>query len=268
MTSVQRPGPWASADRPSALDRVVALVKGSGPSDASFLAPDVQTWFASPEQGLTAAIEGVRGATASRDALARLSPSSLMVVATVVLGRACWAEVTRHGDNGQPETCIAGMTYDAGGAVSRLVWLRAPLVAALEAEELTMVPDGRPLLERYFADLMSSRFREAAARFTPDTIYSHPPYADGAERILFRGREALRRGFATERGPSPARHVIADCWQRDGRVFVEGIIEGIPGGGTFFSTAQITPEGEIARYVAFYSATRILRPQTDISELR
>ncbi len=40
-------------------------------------------------------------------------------------------------------------------------------------------------------------------------------------------------------------------------MFVEGVIEGIPDGGTFFSTAQITPEGEIARYVAFYSATRI-----------
>jgi len=58
-------------------------------------------------------------------------------------------------------------------------------------------------------------------------------------------------------GPSPARQIITDCWQRGGRVFVEGIIEGIPDGGTFFSTAQITQEGEIARYVAFYSATRI-----------
>jgi hypothetical protein len=40
-------------------------------------------------------------------------------------------------------------------------------------------------------------------------------------------------------------------------VFVEGIIEGIPNGGTFFATGQMSPEGEIARYVAFYSATRI-----------
>jgi hypothetical protein len=40
-------------------------------------------------------------------------------------------------------------------------------------------------------------------------------------------------------------------------VFVEGIIKGIPDGGTFFSTAEITREGEIARYVAFYSARRI-----------
>ena len=53
------------------------------------------------------------------------------------------------------------------------------------------------------------------------------------------------------------RQIITHFWQRAGRVFVEGVIEGIPDGGTFFSTAQISSEGEIARYVAFYSATRI-----------
>jgi len=91
------------------------------------------------------------------------------------------------------------------------------------------------VLERHLADLMSSRFREAAARFTADTIYSHPPYAGGTERVLFRGRDALWHGFVTERGPSPARQVITDLWQRGDRVFVEGVIEGIPDGGTFFS---------------------------------
>jgi hypothetical protein len=46
-------------------------------------------------------------------------------------------------------------------------------------------------------------------------------------------------------------------WQRGNRVFVEGAIEGIPNGGSFFSTAELSAEGEIARYVAFYSARRI-----------
>jgi len=108
---------------------------------------------------------------------------------------------------------------------------------------------------------MRSRFEEAAGHFTPGTIYSHPPYAGGAERVLFRGREALWRAFVTERGPSPARQVITHCAQRDSRVFVEGVIEGIPNGGTFFSTGQISPECEVARYVAFYSAARIPRFQ-------
>ena len=156
------------------------------------------------------------------------------------------------------DVCIAGLTYDSRGAVARLVWLRAPLApASSEVDEDEAAPDARPVLEQYFADLMSSRFQEAAANFTAGAIYSHPPYAGGPERVLFRGREALWRGFVTERGPSPARQVITYCAQRGSRVFVEGVIEGIPDGGTFFSTAQITPDGKIARYVASYSATRI-----------
>jgi hypothetical protein len=104
---------------------------------------------------------------------------------------------------------------------------------------------------------MSSRFREAAAHFSADALYSHPPYAGGSERVLFTGREALWRGFEFERGPSPARQVITGFWQSGERVFIEGVVDGLPGGGTFFSTAQISSQGEIARYIAFYSATRI-----------
>ena len=53
------------------------------------------------------------------------------------------------------------------------------------------------------------------------------------------------------------RQVITALWQRHGRVFVEGVIEGIADGGSFFSTAEVTSVGEIARYVAFYSVRRI-----------
>ncbi len=258
MTSVQTGGPRTSAGWPPALEGVLALVEGSGRTAASVLSLDVQTWIASPEKGLAASIEAVSGAAESDGALARLSPSRLTVVAAVVSDGACWAEITRDSQSGQPETCIAGLTYDSGGAVARLVWLCAPLApASSEVDEEKDAPGARPVLEQYFADLMSSRFQEAAAHFTTGAIYSHPPYAGGTERVLFRGREALWRGFVTERGPSPARQVITYCAQRGSRVFVEGVIEGIPDGGTFFSTAQITPEGKIARYVAFYSTARI-----------
>ena len=104
---------------------------------------------------------------------------------------------------------------------------------------------------------MSSRFGDAASHFTAETIYSHPPYAGGRERVLYRGRDALARGFVTDRGASPARQIISALWQRGSRVFIEGVIEGIPRGGSFFSTAQLSAEGKIARYVAFYSARRI-----------
>jgi|SRR5580704_1659053 hypothetical protein len=258
MSSVQSNSPTPDAGAAPALDAVLGLVEGSGGPAPSLLARDVQTWIASPAQGLKASIDAVRGADASTAALADLSPSSFTLAAAAVSDRACWAEVTRRADGEADETSLVGLSYDAGGTVSRLVWLRAPLVQATsEVDETASGPDGRPVLERYLADLQRSNFREAASHFTVETIYSHPPYAGGTERVLFQGREALWRGFVTERGPSPVRQIVTAFWQRGTRVFVEGVIEGIPNGGTFFSTGQITPAGEIARYVAFYSATRI-----------
>lgn len=251
---------------PGALTDALALVEGTGRTSEGHLAPGVQAWLASPEQGLHAGIQSVHGAEATARALASLAPSRVTVLATVGSDRACWAEVARRTD-AEAETCVAGFSFDAAGPVSRLVWLRAPLVPAYDAKARGDTPDARPtrgdtpdgraILERYFADLMNSRFGEAAAHFTPDTLYSHPPYAGGTERILFRGREALWRGFVAERGPSPARQIITGLWQQSGRVFVQGVVEGIPDAGTFFSTAQITPEGEIARYVAFYTSQRV-----------
>ena len=236
---------------------MLAIVGGSDRrASGSCLAPDVRTWIASPEQGRAAAVGSTHGADNARQALARLAPSSLTVVGVAHADDACWAEIERVGD-GRQETCIVGLRCDDAGAVSRLVWLRAALVPARDPGDRNAAPDARTVLGRYFADLMSSRFREAASHFSADTIYSHPPYAGGSERVLYCGREALLRGWVTDRGPSPAQQIITGLWQRGSRVFVEGVIEGIAGGGSFFSTAQLTADGEIARYVAFYSATRI-----------
>ena len=242
--------------RSPALAGIVSLAEGSTADGAVFLAPDVKGWFASPEQGLVADIEAAAGAEAVSAAFARLAPSSMTVVAIADADDACWAEVTRCAD-GDTETCLVRLSYDAAGRVCRVVWLRAPFAPASAVAGSCDAPDGRPILERYFAALQASRFCEAAASFALGTVYSHPPYGGGPERVLYRGRAALERGFAIDRGPTPARQVITAFSQQGDRAFVEGIIEGIPNGGTFFSTAQITPECEIARYVAFYSATRL-----------
>ena len=246
--------------RGAATAGILALAEGTGSGAGARLAPGVEAWLASPEDGLKARIESVRGVEQTRRALGRLAPSSLAVAGAAASESAYWAEVERRAAGGQDETCLVGMSFEPAGRVSRLVWLRAPRVPARDLDPGTGAPDARPVLEGYFADLMSSRFRQAAARFTRDTIYSHPPYAGGSARVLFEGREALWRGFARERGPSPARQIITDLWQQGAWAFVEGVVEGIPDGGTFFSTAQITDEGEIARYVAFYAAaTRVPR---------
>jgi hypothetical protein len=241
---------------------VLALMEGparmGGPAGrtASALAPGVRAWVSDPDQGVAAIVDSVDGVDATHEVLAGLAPSELTVEAAVATARACWAEITRRGD-GDPETCVVGLTFDAADLVRRLVLLRAPFVPASALGELTSAPPGQPILEAYFDDLMNSRFREAAEHFSVDALYSHPPYAGGSERILFRGREAVWRGFAVERGPSPARQLITGFWQRGDRVFIEGVVEGIPDGGTFVSTAQISSQGEIGRYVAFYSARRI-----------
>lgn len=255
MSSVQ-------AERTAALEKTLALAEGSGYANLSFLASDVRTLMASPEQGLRAEVEAHNGAEETARALGRLAPSTLRVVGAADSNDATWAEIT----SSEHETCVVGLSHDRAGAVSRLVWLRAPLVPASVGDTGNTAPDARSILERYFADLMSSRFGDAASRFTADTIYSHPPYAGGSERVLYRGRHALERGFVTDRGPSPARQIISALWQRGDRVFIEGVVDGIPHGGSFFSTAQLSAEGEIARYVAFYSARRIpgLEPRIEL----
>jgi len=240
-----------------ALADVLTLVEGTPPpARTGVLAADARAWIADPAQGVAAAVESLDGADVIGAALARLAPSEVAVTASVPAGSTCWAEIARHAA-GEAETCIVGLACGDGGLVRRLVLLRAALVPPCATGESTPVPPGRQVFEAYFDDLMNSRFREAAAHFSADALYSHPPYAGGSERVLFTGREALWRGFEIERGPTPARQVITGFWQSGDRVFIEGVVEGIPSGGTFFSTAQLSRQGEIARYVAFYSAVRI-----------
>ena len=243
------------SERPPASEASPGTAR-SATASARVLAPDVRAWTADPEQGAAGAVEWADGLDATREVLASLAPSEVTLAACVATDQTCWAEIVRRGAC-DPETCIVGLSFDAEQMVRRLVLLRAPLVSASPTGKSPSVPPGRSILEAYFDDLMNSRFREAAAHFSADALYSHPPYAGGSERVLFIGREALSRGFAIERGPSPARQLITGFWQSAERVFIEGVVEGISDGGTFFSSAQISPQGEIARYVAFYSARRI-----------
>ncbi|MGA2011826.1 MAG: hypothetical protein ABSH51_15055 [Solirubrobacteraceae bacterium] len=177
--------------------------------------------------------------------------------ASVAGDGACWAEVTRR-FAGARETCVVGAATDAAGAVDRVVVLRAPSVPRLRPATTTVPnPDGRAVMERYFDDLGHARFGAAARHFTRDTIYAHPPYRGGGAWVLLRTREALREAWIHQRGPSPARQIVTRFWQERERFFAEGVVEGIPDGGSFVSTGQLTPQGEIARYVAFYSGRRI-----------
>jgi hypothetical protein len=239
------------------LDGVLAVARSAALNVDGLLAPDVLGWFASPAEGIAAGIESVTGAEETVAALSRLAPSTLTVVEGVFAGRASWAEVRRQTAD-EVETCIVGCREDAGGSAVRLVWVRALLVPPAEVGHEGSIPEAGAIMQRYFDDLQDARFRDAAENFTEDTIYSHPPYGGGAERVLYVGRDALWNGFRDDRGESPVRQVITGLWQKRSRVFVEGVIEGVANGGTFLSTAQITGQGKIARYVAFYSSRRLV----------
>jgi hypothetical protein len=242
------------------LQHAIELAERSDHDEGTrFLAHGAQAWLSSPRQGLNAMVEAASGPDEAARALSRLSPSTITIAGEVESDRVCWAELRRRVDGGV-ETCVVGLFHDERGQVAQLIWFRAPHVPVCKIDERRPTPDGRPIFEGYFRDLMHSRFRDAAAHFSLDTIYSHPPYRAGTHRVLFLGRQELRRGFEAERGPTPARQIVNGFWQRNDRVFLTGVIEGIPDGGTFVSTGQITPEGEIGRYVAFYSARRLPIP--------
>ena len=159
---------------------------------ARLLAPDVRAWLADPAQGIAGDVESVDGAEATQTALARLAPSELTVVASVALGRTCWAEITRRGD-GDARDVIVGLTLDGGGSgaagwsCSALRW--CPRRRANRGRRRRR----RRILESYFDDLMNSRFREAAAHFSADALYSHPPYAGGKSASCSRAGGAVAR---------------------------------------------------------------------------
>lgn len=124
--------------------------------------------------------------------------------------------------------------------------------------------DGAALAARYFHALDTGAFEEAAACFSVDTLYSHPPYRHTGitrpGRIAFRGRDELLEGFRT-RGRQSFGHRIVAAGQRGRHHLFEGVVEGLPGNGTasFISTLTIGDDGCVARYLSFVSQPAVPR---------
>ena len=109
--------------------------------------------------------------------------------------------------------------------------------------------DARAVLDAYLERLEHADFEGAVECFSPDVLYSHPPYARGGARVEHRGREALLAGFVA-RGPRSWRHRILTCLQAAGDCLVEGDVEGA---GVWLSSFSLDERGLIARYCAFYA---------------
>jgi hypothetical protein len=153
------------------------------------------------------------------------------------------------------ETFVASYQL-RGGRIARQLVYTCPLVEPSRtwgAGGSNDAPgDARAIVDRYFEHLDASEFEAAAACFSPDALYSHPPYGPGQSRAEFRGRGELLAGFR-RRGPKPDRaHHIDLSPQRGSECFLEGYTIDEPRGGTFISSLSLDADGLIQRYLAVY----------------
>jgi SnoaL-like domain len=153
---------------------------------------------------------------------------------------------------------VAGMQLDEEGAIASCLSFHGPAVEPPPQTSPGPPPGtARAVLDRYFERLIAGDFEAAAACFSADCLYSHPPYRPGTPRVEFRGREALRRGFEQQRGARPVRPAIDRSVQHGADCFIGGVVDGDPPGGSFISSATLDPDGLIRRYVAFYTTSRL-----------
>jgi SnoaL-like domain len=162
-------------------------------------------------------------------------------------------------------TFAASVQLDGEGRIGRyLAYLTRPAVDPAPTGTGPATGNAAEVLQRYFEALDSGAFDEAADQFSADVVYSHPPYRhtgiDGNERVVFRGRGQLRDAF-TARGRQSFDHRILAIGQRGAHCLLEGIVEGLPNGGTgsFISSLTLDDDGRIRRYVSFYCEPAVAR---------
>jgi hypothetical protein len=175
-----------------------------------------------------------------------------------------------------PDALVEGVLVDDGGAViatfvgsarigddgllSRYLAFscagaRDPIPT--DVDTATAPADAAEVVHDYFVDLDAGRFTAAAAHFSDDVLYSHPPYKhtgiDDPDRIEFRGRPALEAAF-NARGKATFDHEVLTSIQRGPHCIFEGAVNNLSGGGTgsFVSSLSLAADGTIRRYVSFY----------------
>ena len=183
------------------------------------------------------------------------------VALCVVDGSSCLVEGTTGQPGGEPlGTFVASARLDDDGSIAR--YLSFGCVGAREPIPTDVPESAEPAevggaLSRYFGALDEGRFADAAACFSTDVLYSHPPYRhtnrNTEDRAEFRGREALLAAFVA-RGRQRFGHRIIRCMQRGPHALLEGVVHDLPNGGTgsFISSLSLDASGLIRRYVSFY----------------
>jgi hypothetical protein len=155
-------------------------------------------------------------------------------------------------DGAGHQTILAALRAEDGDLVARALVYAVPLVepSPTWSERPPASGDARAVVDRYFDLLDAERFEAAADCFSPDVLYSHPPYLPGRPRAEFRGRDELVAGFR-RRGPKPDReHIILRSPQAGRECLLEGFTIDAPVGGSFISSLSLDDDGRIRRYVA------------------
>lgn len=171
--------------------------------------------------------------------------------------------LTVDGDSGEPNgSFAASLRLDANGLISRyLAFHCAPAISPLPAEAnsaSTSAFDAMAKIDEYFIALDDARFDDAAACFSEDTLYSHPPYKDpavgGHGRAAFAGRAELAAAFHRRGRQSFGHRIVVDA-QRGPHLLLEGEVDAADGTllGRFLSIATLDPQGLIRRYASFYT---------------
>jgi ketosteroid isomerase-like protein len=162
---------------------------------------------------------------------------------------------------------VASIQLADDGTIARYLAYRSPVVHPLPpAANPSRESRGAAIdkIHDYFDALDESRFEDAAACFSVDTLYSHPPYKDpnvgGHGRAEFRGRDELTGAFH-RRGTQRIDHRIVFHAQRGPHLMLEGVVHDDAGAllGSFVSEATLDDAGLIRRYGSWYTQPGIPR---------
>lgn len=185
------------------------------------------------------------------------------ILLCVVQGPGALVEgLTVERDSGEPNgSFAASVRLDGDQRISSYLAFRcSPAISPMPLEASaasTSEFDAMAKIDEYFAALDDARFDDAAACFSEDTVYSHPPYQDprigGPGRATFAGRAELAAAFH-RRGRQSFDHEVVLCGQRGPHLLLEGVVHGAGGDllGRFVSAATLDVEGLIRRYASFY----------------
>jgi SnoaL-like domain len=246
---------------PESVATIVGELAAGGPVDVSLFGADATyAYGADPEsevvpRTVVTGRQAIPGAIAADLRPAEQRPELLVCVASatdcLVEGRL----VDRA--TGQPTATIAAsFQLDEVGRIARVLTFRCLPVEpspSWETDDPSTTHDARAILDTYFAELDAAHLDAAAATFSDDVLYSHPPYWPGAPRAAFRGKAELVEGFA-RRGPRTNRHELTVCLQSGRECLIEGYSHKPDKGisGQFVSSLTLADDGRIQRYLALY----------------